>query len=221
MSTDDPDRTDDPPSSTDPHIDQLLTELEELKETVDAPHEREQVHRTLTLAKRIPGGEAVEKRIKKYTTRDMAEAFVGGILLSLPLLVEDGVFDIAAHFVSFRISGVPVFFIANVAFIVLLAIGLIYWSDIRDVHVSNPIFGIVPRRLVGVLTISFLVATVMMIMWGRTFEDDPTAFEALARITVIWAASAFGAALGDILPGESRGHDIVIENLDDIVLPDD
>ena len=200
----------------DPDLDRLIEELEVLEEQVDDPEERAQVRRTMKLARRIPGSEFANGKIRKYTTRDMAETFVGSIVLSLPLLVEDGVFEIAEHFVTFLVGGVPVFFIANVAFIVLLTVGLIYWSDVRDVKVNKPIFGIFPRRLVGVLTISFITATLLMIMWGRTFEEDPGAFEAVAQITVIWAAAAFGGALGDILPGESRGTDVVRENLDDL-----
>ena len=200
----------------DPDLDQLMEELEALEEQVDDPEERAQVRRTMKIARRIPGSKLANGKIKKYTTRDMAETFVGSIVLSLPLLVEDGVFEIAKHFVTFLVGGVPVFFVANVAFIVLLTVGLIYWSDVRDVRVSKPILGIFPRRLVGVLGISFLTATVLMVMWGRTFAEDPGAFEAVAQITVIWAAAAFGGALGDILPGESRGTDVVRENLNDI-----
>jgi uncharacterized membrane protein len=205
--------------SGDADLEQLLEELENLEELVDHPAEREQVRKAIHTAHRVPGLDAVENGIKRYTTRDMAEAFVGSVLLSLPLLVEDGVFEIAEHFVEFTVSGVPVFLLANVLFICLLTTALIYWTDIRDVGVTNPLFGLVPRRLVGVLGISFLTATALMIMWGRIFEAEPTVTEAFGRITVIWTAAAFGAALGDILPGESRvpepAADTVEESRDD------
>lgn len=146
----------------------------------------------------------------------MAEAFVGGILVSLPMLVEDGVFEIARWFLQTTVAGVPVFLVGNVAFIVVVTIGLMYWSDIREVQITNPIFGVVPRRLVGVLTVSVLTAVFLMVLWGRLLAGDPEGpLEVFARVTVIWAAAAFGGALGDILPGESRGHDIVVENLDE------
>lgn len=203
-----------------PDIDQLIEELEELHQTVDQPEEREQVEETLELAERIPGGQAIEQRISKYTTRDLAETFVGGIIFSLPLLVEDGVFEIAEHFVNFRVGGIPIFFIANILFVVMVTVGLLYWADIREVKISRPIFGIIPRRLTGVLIVSFTVAAGLMLLWGRTFEEDPSNLEVIARVTVIWAAAAFGGSLGDILPGESRGHDITVENLDEIIKPD-
>ncbi len=31
---------------------------------------------------------------------------------------------------------------------------------------------------------------------------------AVARVSVVWTVASFGAALGDILPGESSGDDI-------------
>ena len=214
------DADDGPP--TDPDIDHLLDRLEELEETVDNPEEREQVRRTMQVARRLPGSGRLGERIQKYTTRDVAEAFVGGILLSLPMLVEDGVFVIAEWLLATTVGGIPVFLASNIAFIVLLTIGLIYWSDIREVQITNPILGFIPRRLVGVLAISFFTSAFLFVLWGRHLEaESASALDVLAPITVIWAAAAFGGALGDILPGESRGHDIIVENLDEIVGPDD
>ena len=201
-----------------PDVEYLMEHLERLEETVDAPEERDQVRRTMRVARRISTPDHLERRIRKFTTRDVAEAFVGGILLSLPLLVEDGVFEIAEWFLETTVAGVPVVLVANVAFIVVLTTGLIYWADIRDVQVTNPLFGVIPRRLVGVLLVSFLTAAFLLVLWGRHLGDDPAStLEIFGRVTVIWAAAAFGAALGDILPGESRGYDLVVENFDEIV----
>ena len=223
--TDEPDpRADDPqtPSGTDPgavrgqyrsevdrenpDVSDLLTELAALEETVDEGHERAKVRQTIDLVERMPGSQAFTRRVSKYTTRDIAESFVGSILISLPLLVEDGVYDIGDHFLAVTVVGVPVFLLANVAFIVLLSAGLLYYADFRNVDVQR-ILGIVPRRLLGVLAVSLITATTLMTMWGRVegWEDPAVAF---ARISVIWTAAAFGAALGDILPGESAGPDI-------------
>jgi len=47
-----------------------------------------------------------------------------------------------------------------------------------------------------------------MFMWGRLHEENPTTLEQFGRVTVIWAAAALGATLGDILPGESKGQDL-------------
>lgn len=94
----------------------------------------------------------------------------------------------------------------NVAFVVLTG-GLLYATDFRDVA-ANPILGVVPRRLLAVSTISFVIATTTMYAWGRRHEEEPTRLEALGRITVIRAAAALGATIADTLPGESSGTDI-------------
>ena len=198
-----------------PNIADLLDELDTLERSVDDDHEREQVRQTISLVERMPGSTAFTTRISKYTTRDVAESFVGGIVLSLPLLVEDGVFDIAEFLVATTVGPVPIFLVANVAFVVVMTAGLLYYADFRDVRIENPIFGVVPGRLVAVLGISFLVAFSLMFMWGRLHEGDPTTVERFGRVTVIWAAAAFGAGLGDILPGESTGRRIG-DRIDDV-----
>ena len=182
-------------------LEMVRGKLKELEETVDDPHERREVRQTIGLVDRLPTS-TVRERIRKYTRRDIAESFVGSILISLPLLVEDGVFDIADHFVS-----TPVFFALNAVFIVVMTTGLLYYADFRDVGIHRPLLGFIPRRLMAVLIISLLTATFTMTLWGRVDGwADPTV--AAARISVIWAAAAFGAALGDILPGESKGTDL-------------
>ena len=182
-------------------IETVRARLKELEGAVDHPDERREVRRTIGLVDRLPSP-SVRDRIRKFTRRDIAETFVGSILISLPLLVEDGVFDIADHFVE-----TPIFFVLNAAFIISMTAGLIYYADFRDVKVHRPLFGLVPRRLVAVLTISILTATFMMTVWGRVGGwTDPNV--GVARVSVVWAAAAFGGALGDILPGESSGSDI-------------
>ena len=89
----------------------------------------------------------------------------------------------------------------------IITAGLLYAVDIREVENPNPIFGIVPRRLVGLLVISFVCAFGMMFLWGRLQEGNPTALESFGRATVNWVSTALGAVLADILPGEGKGED--------------
>jgi hypothetical protein len=70
-----------------------------------------------------------------------------------------------------------VFLFTNSLFIVALTTGLLHAVDFREVRITNPILGVVPRRLAGVLGISFLTAAGLMVMWGRMFEGGPTAVE--------------------------------------------
>lgn len=183
-------------------MDDVLEQLEELSEKVDDEDEREEVQKTVSMVEQLP----FVRTIERYTTRDMAQAFVGSIIISLPLLVEDGVYDIANHFLSATFYGTPVFLVGNFLFIVVMASGLLYWSDIRNVRIHEPLFGVLPRRLLGVLLISLLTATLTMTLWGRVDWTYPDV--AFARISVIWTAAAFGAALGDILPGQGGGQDV-------------
>ena len=191
-----------------PDINDLRSKLDALKETVDEPHEREKVQQTISLVERMPGSSAFTTRITKFTSRDMAEAFVGAVLFSLPLLVEGGVFEIATWFVEATYAGVPVFLFLHVAFVLTMTAGLLYYADFREIEVTHPILGVIPRRYAGILTVSLVTATFMLLLWGRLHEEDPTALEQLGRITVVWAAAAFGAGVGDILPGESKGDDL-------------
>lgn len=209
-------RQDDPPIAGpqgDVDVDDILSQLRNLeRKMIDAEHQEDLEHARRML-RRLPGSD----HIQKYTTRDMGEALVGSIIFALPLLVEDGVFLIADHFLTLLVAGVPVFLLANVGFVIVLTAGLLYAVDFREVKIMNPIFGVVPRRLVGVLLISLLASAGLMVMWGRMFLDDPTPAAAFARVTVVWAAAALGASLGDILPGESKGTDLTLDNLDDLV----
>ena len=194
-------RSDDQPSEYE--IRDVFKQLDELEATVSSSDERREVRRTRRMLEGVPG----EEYIRKYTTKDIAEGFVGGIIFALPLLVEDGVFEIAEWFLTVTVGPIPIFLAINILFIAILTAGLLYFTDIRDVKVRL-IFGFIPKRLAAALTISFIVAVGMMFMWGRLHAEDPTMVEQFSRITVIWAAAALGATLGDILPGESDGQDL-------------
>jgi len=194
------------PDSGASSLEDVMQELDELEETVDRQEELDELADVRRALDRLPGGGFVSERIERYTTRDVAESFVGGIIFSLPLLVEDGVFDIADHFLAHTVAGVPVWLVGNLLSIALLTWGLLYWADFRELWTPNPVLGVIPRRLIGALTISLFTAALTMTMWGRVSWSEPAV--AFARISVVWTAAAFGAALGDILPGESRGTEL-------------
>ncbi|PHQ37687.1 DUF2391 domain-containing protein [Halorubrum persicum] len=198
----------------DPDINDLLAKLDALRDTVDEGHEREEVRQTISLVERMPGSAAFTTRITKYTSRDMAEAFVGSVLFALPLLVEGGVFEIAAWFAAVTPVGVPVLLLAHVGFVLVMTAGLLYFADFRQIAISHPILGFVPRRYAGILLVSLFTSAFMLALWGRLHEGDPTGLERISRVAVVWAAAAFGAGLGDILPGESQGEDISELDLD-------
>jgi uncharacterized membrane protein len=202
------------PPPGDPDIDDLLAKLDALRDTVDEGHEREEVRQTISLVERMPGTGALAERITKYTSRDLAESFVGAVLFALPLLVEGGVFEIAAWFATTTVAGVPVLLIGHVGFILLATAGLLYFADFRQIAIRHPILGVVPRRYAGVLLVSLFTSATLLLFWGRLHEGNPTALERVGRVAVVWAAAAFGAGLGDILPGESQGEDLGTFDID-------
>ncbi|MFB6183254.1 MAG: DUF2391 domain-containing protein [Haloarculaceae archaeon] len=188
-------------------VDHLLDSLETLESTVDDEDERRQVRRSIRLARRLDGDGVFGQAIRKYTREDLAESFVGSVVFAIPMLVESGVFDIARTFETTTVVGVPVLYLANAAFVVTLTTGVLYWAEFQNVEVYRPLFGVVPRRLVGVLVVSFLASVIMMTLWGRVGGwADP--WDALARVSVVWSVAAIGAGLGDILPGESDAADL-------------
>jgi len=208
-------------------MEEVFEQLEELEATVDTEVERKEVEDVRQTLEGLPGRDFLGEQIERYTTRDVAESFVGSIIFSLPLLVEDGVFDIAEHFLSATVGGVPLWLAAHVGFLVVMIWGLLYWADFREIRDSAPLFGLIPRRLIGVLAISLFAAGLTMTMWGRVDWADPAV--AFSRITVVWSAGAFGAVLGDILPGESAGTEIgdipgqigeTVSDVGDVVTPD-
>ncbi|MXV63227.1 DUF2391 family protein [Natronorubrum sp. JWXQ-INN-674] len=177
-------------------IDDLYEQLETLEETVDDPDERKEVRRTMKLVNRLSHNGMVNRVITQFTGKDKAEAFVGSVVIGMPLLVEDGVIEIGEF-----LAETPAFFVANLALAVALVVGILYVADFRDVQIHNPYFGVVPRRPVWVLGIAFVTATAMMTLWGRVTWDEP--WVNLCQVSVIFTGMAIGGSLGDILPGES------------------
>jgi len=188
-------------------VDELHRQFDDLESAIETERHRSEVNRLREQTIQAALDDVFGEQIQKYTTRDVAEAFVGSIFFSIPFLVEDGVFDIADFFLSFRIGLFPVYFLANAVFVFVMILALVYWAGPQDVQVNRPILGFIPRRLIGIAVVSFLTAAALMTMWGRVGNwQDPVV--ALARISVVWTVASFGAALGDILPGESSGDDI-------------
>ncbi|TQQ82681.1 hypothetical protein EGH24_04325 [Halonotius terrestris] len=184
----------------------INAEFDDLESVVDE-RDREAVNRIREETVQAALDDGFGDRIQKYTSRDIAEAFVGSVFFAIPFLVEDGVFEIAGFFLSVRLGGVPVAFVLNAAFVLLMILALVYWAGPQDVRVNRPIFGLIPRRLVGIAVVSFLTAAALMTLWGRV-DGWREPVVALARISVVWTVASFGASLGDILPGESSGADI-------------
>jgi uncharacterized membrane protein len=110
------------------------------------------------------------------------------------MAVEGGTQEVGAF-----LAAHPSYFVGTAAFAMLLTTGILYVADIQDVRVKDRVFGLIPRRLIGVLGISFLTAMVMLTAWGRI--DWATPGLAMANVVVAFVPMSIGAALSDILPG--------------------
>ncbi|WP_225741251.1 DUF2391 family protein [Halorussus halophilus] len=176
-----------------PDMTDLLGELETLEETVDDPDERQQVRETMRVARRVRPG-AFGRVIRGFDRHDAAEAFVGSVLVGVPMAVEEGTLESGAF-----VAAHPFALVGTLLATLGLVVGVLYVAEIQQVEIYKPLFGVVPRRLLGVLTISYVAAVVMLTTWGRVDWTDP--WLAICQTTVAFAPMALGAALGDILPG--------------------
>jgi uncharacterized membrane protein len=110
------------------------------------------------------------------------------------MFVEGGTTDVGTHFATRPLAA-----LVTVAFTVVTVYGIVYISDIQDVRVTQRLFGIVPRRLAGVLAVPFVVAVLGLTAWGRVDWAAPAV--AAGSVVVAYLPMAIGAALSDILPG--------------------
>lgn len=177
-----------------PAVDDLLDELELLEQTVKSDEARSKVRETIEMARELDTGGTFGKVISGFDRHDAAEALVGSVVFGIPMVIESGTLEAGAY-----VATHPVYFIGTVVAGIGLVIGLLYFAELQDVRITNPIFGVIPRRLLGVVTIAVLTATVMMTGWGRVDWADP--WVATCQISVCFLGMAIGAALGDILPG--------------------
>ncbi|MFC6989784.1 DUF2391 domain-containing protein [Haloplanus sp. GCM10025708] len=169
-----------------------VTEIrQELEAIADTPEERERVREAVEeLTQRGVFGRV----IVGFDRGDVAEALLGSVVFGIPMLVEGGTQEVGL-FLADHLLAIE----ATLAATVAMVVGILYVSDIQDVRIHEPFFGFLPRRLVGVLGISFGTALVMMTLWGRT--DWSTPWVAFAQVTVAFVPMAIGASLSDILSG--------------------
>jgi uncharacterized membrane protein len=192
MSESDPRRTDEDDEPTE--LSDLFDELQELEEMVQTPAAREQVRETMRVAMDVETGGVFGRVIHGYDRGDLAEALLGALIFGIPMFVESGTNEVGAF-----VATHPAFLVATHAVALGLVVGILYVADIQDVRVHRPLFGIVPRRLVGVMSVPMLTSLFMMTAWGRIAWSEP--WLAFCTASVAFVPMTIGAALGDILPG--------------------
>ena len=173
----------------------LFDELQELEELVVSDAAREQVRETMRVAMEASAAASPFGRvIRGFDRGDLAEALLGALLFGIPMAVEGGTQEVAVF-----LAGHPGALGATFCVAVGMVVGIVYVADIQDVRVHKPILGLLPRRLVGVVGVSFLTAVCLLTVWGRVDWGAP--WLALANAVVAFVPMSIGAALGDLLPG--------------------
>ena len=178
----------------DPSMGDLYDELRALEEAVDDPNEREHVQEVMRLAVGVQPPAVFGRVVRGFGAEDVAEALLGSLVFGIPMFVEGGTLEVGEFVASH-----PLYLVGTIASAVGLVVGILYVADIQDVRISNPILGVLPRRLVGVVGVSFLMALVVMTAWGRVDWTAP--WVAFCQVSVAFAPMSLGAALGDIIPG--------------------
>ncbi|MFB6117713.1 DUF2391 family protein [Halosegnis sp.] len=172
---------------------EIIDELAELREQVDDPEAREQVNDLMEQVAELqrPG---LGNAIVGFDRTDLAEATLGALIFGIPMFVEGGTAE-AGEFIAAR----PLYLVGTIVATVAIVYGLVYVAEFQDVRVHEPLLGLVPRRLVGVLGVSALVALLGLTVWGRIDWSRP--WLAVCSVAVATLPMSIGAALGDILPG--------------------
>jgi uncharacterized membrane protein len=167
--------------------------LDALAAATDTDEERALVRETVETDLGIEVG-PFGQIVVGFDRGDLAEAALGAIVFGVPMFVEGGTAEVGAHFATRPLAA-----LVTVAFTVVAVYGIVYVSDIQDVRVTRRLFGLVPRRLVGVLGVPLFVAVIGLTAWGRIEWATPAV--AVGSVVAAYLPMAIGAALGDILPG--------------------
>jgi hypothetical protein len=175
-------------------VDDLLDELEVLERSVQSDANRDRVRETMRLARDLDTGPTFGRVITGFDRHDAAEALVGSVVFGIPMVIESGTLEAGVY-----VSTHPAYFVGTLCFGISLVVGLLYVAEVQEVRIVDPIFGVIPRRLLGVLTIAAATAVVMMTGWGRVSWTTP--WLATCQVSVCFVGMAIGGALGDILPG--------------------
>jgi len=175
-----------------PDIDDALDELEALEALVDSPEEREQVRETMRTVRRVRPGRFGRLR-DDFDLRDAGEALVGSFVFGIPMIVEEGTLEIGAY-----IATQPAYIALTALLGLAFVLGILRAVEFEKVE-EDLLFGLVPRRLLGILAIAGGTALVLMTIWGRVDWTTPAVAASQTLVTAV--VMAVGASLGDVLPG--------------------
>jgi uncharacterized membrane protein len=174
------------------NMEDVIDELEDLEEMVEEEEKREKVRETMAAAEEARDPGLVGRFHRGFGLRDAGEAVIGGFVFGVPLIVEDGTYEVGRF-----IARQPAYLAFTALFGLAMILGILFAGDFEDVN-EDRVLGVVPLRLVGILAISGALAIGLPTIWGQIEWDQPMV--AAGQATVIAIAMGVGASVGDILP---------------------
>lgn len=117
---------------------------------------------------------------------------MGSFVFGMPMIVEDGALEIG-RFIASR----PLFLFLTTPLGVALVFGVLHAGEFERV-VEDRLFGVVPLRLVGIISIAGVMSLTLMTIWGRVSWSD--SMVAGSQTLLIRIVIGVGASFGDILP---------------------
>lgn len=163
-------------------VDDIKDDVDEIKEDVD-----EIILKQNSLLKRLKNKITPDK----FSFDDIAQQIVGAVILSAPLAVTEEVWNLSA---SLDFSRIILIIFVTIIFDILL----IYYTKYQAVE-KESLFNLVPTRLLSLLLVSYLVATVILYLFGVIGGQINSLEPMLKLVIFIGLFSNIGAAAADML----------------------
>ena len=163
-------------------VDEIKEDVDEIKEDVD-----EIIKKQDSILKKF------KARLKpdKFSFDDIAQQIVGAIILSTPLAVTEEVWRLAD---ALDITRVILIVLVTLIFDILL----IYYTKYQKVEKQN-ILNFIPLRLVSLLVVSYLAATLILYLFGVIGGQVDSWLWAGKLILFVGLFANIGAGAADIL----------------------
>ena len=157
-------------------------DVDEIKEDVD-----EIIKKQDSILKKF------KSRLKpdKFAFDDVAQQIVGAIIVSSPLAVTEEVWRLAGALDITRL-------ILMVGITITFDILLIYYTKYQRVE-KEKVLKFFPVRLISLLVISYIAATIILVLFGVIFGQVNSVFWAIKLILFVGLFANIGAGAADIL----------------------
>jgi uncharacterized membrane protein len=110
----------------------------------------------MRVAMDVEAGSVFGRVIRGYDRGDLVESLLGALVFGIPMFVEGGTNEVGTFVASH-----PAYPVATHALALTVVVGVLYVADIQDVRVHRPFFGLIPRRLVGVMAVLMAIGAAL------------------------------------------------------------